>query len=66
MAADVLAWLPKLKSPGGSLIFNDYGSDFFPGVTRAASEMIRSRNWTSVVYGEFAKPPGVGNVALII
>ena len=41
VAADVLAWLPKLKLNGGSLIFNDYGSDLFPGVTRAVSDMMR-------------------------
>jgi hypothetical protein len=66
VAADVLAWLPKLKLNGGSLIFNDYGSDDFPGVTRAASEMMRSRNWTAVVHGSFMTPPGAGNLALVI
>ena len=25
VAADLLAWLPKLRRPGGVVIFNDYG-----------------------------------------
>jgi len=66
VAADVFTWLPKLKSPGGSLIFNDFGSDHFPGVTRAVTEMIRSRNWSAVVYGDFGTPPGIQNVALVL
>ncbi len=35
VASDILAWLPKLKRPGGSFVFNDVSSEHFLGVDRA-------------------------------
>lgn len=38
---DIAAWVPKVKA-GGALIFNDYGSPDFPGVTEAVNQYAAS------------------------
>jgi hypothetical protein len=65
--ADIQAWLPKLKSPGGSFIFNDAAHEAFPGVLRAMNELVASLSPQPTAYiGAFDTPPGVGNVALVL
>ncbi len=61
---DIIAGGRKLR-PGGSFIFNDYGIDSFPGVTRAVDDFAKSRG-ASVSLGRFGVPPGTGNAALTL
>jgi hypothetical protein len=62
VAADINAWLPKLKRLGGSLIFNDYS--LFKGVTRAVDDFVRGHDLTLLI-GDMAKPPGAFNAAVV-
>lgn len=67
VAADIIAWLPKLKR-GGAFIFNDVahdGLDPFPGVTRAVLDFTRGTD-AELIVGSFQVPPGIGNAAMIL
>ena len=62
---DIGVWVPKLRKPGGLLIFNDYGNVEFPGVTRAADEFFEAHPEMELIIGAEGKPPGLGNAAVL-
>ena len=43
VAADANAWLPKLRRPGGALVFNDYL--LIDAVTRAVNDFARGHGY---------------------
>ena len=75
VAADILAWLPKLQRPGGVMIFNDYDSGDgeglggvrstgFPEVAMAVHDLAKTHG-RRVIVGSKDKPPGRGNAAIV-
>lgn len=49
VAADLRAWLPKLR-PGGLILGDDYGSDMYPGVKQAWDECEQAHGLTLTRY----------------
>jgi hypothetical protein len=57
----------QIVKPGGILIFNDYGSGMFPGVTRAVDEFVSSLGGKDeLLVGGYGAPPGPTNAAIIL
>jgi len=64
VATDILAWAPKLKRPGGAMVFNDVGFAAFPGVSRAVAEWVNTHRLQWAM-GHRGMPPGQGNLAVV-
>lgn len=61
--ADITMWAPKM-SPGGLMIFNDYGSANFPGVKMAVDRLAASLQQEVRYIGESGKQAGNVYVAM--
>ena len=62
---DIQHFTPLVRAPGGILMFNDYQSRMFPGVTQAVQEYVARTN-ASLVVGTRDKTPGAGNAAVVM
>ena len=49
-AADISAWFPKLRKPGGRFIFSNYGNAAFMGVTFAIDDFLRTHPTYNVTF----------------
>jgi len=81
VSADINAWLPKLKRPGGALVFNDYLDvstiggglgNHSPDLSQVAFPgVVRAvddfvrGHRLKLIVGDYGKPPGIINAAVV-
>ena len=65
VVADIRAYALLVK-PGGVMIFSDYGSKMFPGVTKAVDEFVAAHPKLRLDVGAKSKPPGITNAGVAI